>query len=130
MTRTLFPYEADQHVIREFLFGRDAKSDWLKSSLAAGGARVLQYGGDTVAFLDAQGALQVNAAHIHSFTPIVRRIQNHLLDLVQHEHRMEHTTGEHGLDPITTFDGVELTGGVPMTILGPLGMQAWREANR
>ena len=130
MTRTLFPFDDDKHVIREFLFGRDAESDWLKSSQAAGGAHVLRYGGDTVAFLDTQGALQVNTAHIHSYSPLLRRIQNHLLDLVQHEHRMERATGEHGLDPITTFDGVELAPGVPMTILGPLGVQAWRGANK
>lgn len=129
MTRTLFPFEDDKHVIREFLFGRDATSDYLESK-AANGSQALIWGAITMAFIDTQGALQVNVPGGAGYAPTERRALNHLLDLVQHEHRLERTTGEHGLDPITTFDGVELTGGVPMTILGPLGVQAWRGANK
>lgn len=129
MTRTLFPFEDDKHVIREFLFGRDATSDYLESK-AANGSQALILGTSVVAFIDGQGALQVNAPGSQGYAPADRRVLNHLLDLVQHEHRLERATGEHGLDPITTFDGVELTGGVPMTILGPLGVQAWRGANK
>lgn len=129
MTRTLFPYEDDQHVIREFLHGRDAASDYLESK-AANGSQALIWGVITVAFIDAQGALQVNPPGVQGYAPTERRVLNFMLDLVQHEHRLDRATGEHGLDPVTTLDGVELTGGVPMTILGPLGMQAWREANR
>lgn len=129
MTRTLFPFEDDKHVIREFLFGRDAESDYL-ASVPANGVQVLQWNAQTMAFIDTQGALQVNVPGQAGYAPLERRALNHLLDLVQHEHRMERATGENGLDPITTFDGVELTGGVPMTILGPLGVQAWRGANK
>ncbi len=129
MTRTLFPYDEDKHVIHEFLHGRDASSDYLESK-TSNGTHVLIWGFITIAFIDAQGALQVNVPGATGYAPTERRVLNHLLDLVQHEHRLDRATGEHGMDPVTTFDGVELTGGVPMTLLGPLGVRAWREANR
>lgn len=132
MTRTLFPYDEDRHVIREFLHGREAISDWTEARVA-NGTVTLGTGMDSnhaVAFIDAQGALQITPPSGHQWGPLTRRLLNALLEMVQHEHRVHRSTDEVGMNPVTTLDGVELTPGVPMTILGPLGLRAWREANR
>lgn len=129
MTRTLFPYDDDRHVIREFLHGREAKSDYIEAKIA-NGTNVLMWGVIIMAFIDAQGALQVNVPSKGGYAPTERRAINALLEIVQHDHQLGRVTDEVGMNPVTTLDGVELTPGVPMTILGPLGLRAWREANR
>lgn len=127
MTRALFPYDEDRFVIDEFLRGRDASSDWM-SSKAANGGRVLCFGETPMAVVDAQGALQVMPPSAHGWSPVVRRALNAMLEALQLDERIGRNT-EDGFDPATTFDGVELAPGVPLTILGPLGLRAWREAH-
>jgi len=128
MTRTLFPYDEDRHVIREFLHGRDAVSDYLESK-TANGTHTLSWSALTMAFIDAQGALQINVPGGAGFAPTERRALNAMLEMIQHEHQLDRNTDEVGMNPVTALDGVELTPGVPMTVLGPLGLRAWREAN-
>ena len=51
MTRILFPYDEDRHVIREFLHGRDAASDYLEAK-TANGTHILIWGVISMAFID------------------------------------------------------------------------------
>lgn len=128
MTRTLFPYDDDRHVIREFLHGRDAASDYLEAK-TANGSQALVLGSTVIAFIDGAGALTVIPSGPHGYAPLDRRALNAMLELIQHEHQLDRNVDEVGMNPVTTLDGVELTPGVPMTVLGPLGLRAWREAN-
>jgi hypothetical protein len=130
MARVVFPYAAEQAVILHFLLGgRGTRSLHENSSIVIDGKR-LRYDGTPsmvvdIAWYDDAGSLQA-VVPVGILTMAAPRVFNVMLGIVGSPDTVEREVTEIGKGLRFVFAGSYIDMGQAFTLMGPLGLKAWR----